>query len=289
MRKELSGKETVIKEYLALTIGSVFAASGIYFFMIPGNIIMGSVAGLAMILVHFVPVSVSVMTFLLNILCLILGRLFVGKGFTTKTIYVSVLIPAIMRIYEVAFPDITSITENLLLDIICLIIMVSIGQAIIFQANASSGGLDIIAKILNKYLHWEFGQAILITGSLIIFSSIFVYDMKTLIVGVVTTYFNGMAVDKYISGFTRKKKVCVISDKYREIQRFISSEIVRGVTLYPARGGYSNKEYMELVTILDKNEYGKLMNYIQTVDAHAFITVSSVSEVVGLWKQGKMR
>lgn len=282
-------KENTVKEYCILTIGSIIVASAIYFFMIPSNVVMGSVTGLAILLTHFIPLAISTMNLLLNVICLILGFLFVGKEFGAKTVYVSILIPAVMRVYETLFPDFKSLTDDMLLDVICLIMIVSLGQALMFQTNASSGGLDIIAKILNKYFHIELGQALIIIGGLIIFSSAFVYDTKTLVVGALGTYFNGLVVDEYIGGFTRKKKVSVISDKYREIQHYISYDISRGVTLYPAKGGYSDKDFMELVTILDKNEYGKVMNYIKKTDPNAFITIGTVSEVVGMWNRTRRR
>lgn len=283
--KEMDRKNK-IKEYLILTAGSALGASAVYFFMVPGNIVMGSVAGAAMILSHYIPVSIAIMNFLLNMLCLILGFLLVGKEFGAKTVYISIIIPAIMRFYELIFPDITSLTDNIVLDMICMIIIASMGQAILFHANSSSGGLDIIAKIINKYFHIGLGQAVTIAGGLVILSSVFVFDTKTLIVGILATYFNGLVINEYIGGFTKKKKVCIISEKYEGIQKFIVSDIRRGTTLYPVKGGFSDKEYMELVTILDKNEYGKVMNYIQKEDPSAFVTVSTVSEVVGMWNRG---
>lgn len=282
-------RKNIIKEYLVLTAGSFIAAVGVYFFMIPGNIIMGSIAGAAIILANYIPVSVSVMNLLLNMLCLVLGFLLVGKEFGVKTVYISVLVPAILNLYERLFPDITSLTNDIVLDAICMIIAASMGQALLFHANASSGGLDIVAKIMNKYFHIELGRGITIAGGLVILSSVFVYDTKTLIVGAVATYFNGLVVDEYIGGFTRKKKVCLISEKYAQIQKYIVSDIGRGTTLYPAKGGYSDRDYMELITILDKNEYRKVMSYIQQEDPAAFVTVSTVSEVIGLWNKGESK
>lgn len=278
-------RKNKLKEYLVLTVGSILGASAVYFFMIPGNIIMGSVAGAAMIVSNFIPVSISIINFLLNMLCLVLGFLLVGKEFGAKTVYISVLIPGIMRLYELLFPNITSLTGDIVLDTVCMVIVASMGQAILFHANASSGGLDIIAKILNKYFHIGLGQALTIAGGFVILSSVFVYDRKTLIVGALATYFNGLVVNEYIGGFTRKKKVCIISKKYEVIQQYIVSDVRRGTTLYPAKGGYSQEDYMELVTILDKNEYGKVLNYIQKEDPSAFVTVSTVGEVVGMWSR----
>ncbi len=281
--------KNTVKEYAVITLGMAMVAAAIYFFMLPGDIVMGSVAGLALLLVNFIPVSVSVMTLILNVLCVVIGFLLIGKEFGTKTVYASVIMPVLMFFLEILFPEMHSLTDDVILDVLCLILIISMGQVLMFQVNASSGGLDIIAKVMNQYFHIDLGNALAIAGGVIICSSIFVYDTKTLIVGALGTYFNGIVVDAYLGGFSRKKKVCVISDRYEKIQQYIIHDISRGATLYPARGGYENKDRVELVTILNKNEYGNLMAYIGKTDPNAFVTVSAVSEVIGMWNRSKRK
>jgi len=278
-------KRGVVREYAQITGGIFIASVGIYFFMIRGELVFGSVTGLSMILDHFIPLGVPILNLILNIALLILGLLLIGKEFGVKTIYTSIIFPVFLEIWERIFPDIPSLSGDKLTDMLCCIFIVSMGQAIMFKANASSGGLDIVAKIVNKYFHLELGTALAVVGAVVVASSIFVYDSRTLVLGFLGTYLNGMVVDFYISGFTRKRRVCIMSEKYPEIQKFIMEKINRGVTLYSATGGYKGQSQIELVTILDKNEYAMLMEFIERTDEKAFITISSVAEVVGMWNR----
>lgn len=282
-------KKTMLKEYVIITIGIFLASLAIYFFMIPGNIIFGSITGLAMILVHFIPVQISVMTFILNVLCLVIGFLFVGREFGAKTVYTSVLMPVFLYIFELAFPNNPSLTGDMTLDALSCVLIISVGQAMMFNANASSGGLDILGKVVNKYLHIELGKGIAIIGAITVAMSLFVYDTKTLVVGFLGTYFNGIVLDAFISGFSRRKRVCILSEQHEKLADYIMHDLSRGVTLYEARGGYDNSPKLEIVTIMAQNEYAHLMEYIRKNDPKAFVTVSTVSEVVGYWNANKVR
>lgn len=283
----VADKGTLVKEYAIITAGIFLTAAAVYFFMMPANIVLGSITGLAMVLVNFIPVQVSVMTFILNVFCLVIGFLLVGKEFGAKTVYTSILLPVFLYVLELLFPNNSSLTNDLLLDTLCCIVLISIGQTLMFNANASSGGLDIVAKILNKYFHLELGKGIALAGILTVATTILVYDAKTLIVGILGTYFNGLVLDEYISGFARRKRVCFLSEKYQEIAEYIMHDIKRGVTLYEAKGGYDQSKKVEVQTILTQNEYGQLIDYIHKTDPKAFVTVSTVSEVVGYWNKAR--
>lgn len=283
----VADKGALVKEYAIITAGIFLTAAAVYFFMMPANIVLGSITGLAMVLVNFIPVQVSVMTFILNVFCLVIGFLLVGKEFGAKTVYTSVLLPVFLYVLELLFPNNSSLTNDLLLDTLCCIVLISIGQTLMFNANASSGGLDIVAKILNKYFHLELGKGIALAGILTVATTILVYDAKTLIVGILGTYFNGLVLDEYISGFARRKRVCFLSEKYQEIAEYIMHDIKRGVTLYEAKGGYDQSKKVEVQTILTQNEYGQLIDYIHKTDPKAFVTVSTVSEVVGYWNKAR--
>lgn len=283
----VADKGTLVKEYAIITAGIFLTAAAVYFFMMPANIVLGSITGLAIVLVNFIPVQVSVMTFILNVFCLVIGFLLVGKEFGAKTVYTSILLPVFLYVLELLFPNNSSLTNDLLLDTLCCIILISIGQTLMFNANASSGGLDIVAKILNKYFHLELGKGIALAGILTVATTILVYDAKTLIVGILGTYFNGLVLDEYISGFARRKRVCFLSEKYQEIAEYIMHDIKRGVTLYEAKGGYDQSKKVEVQTILTQNEYGQLIDYIHKTDPKAFVTVSTVSEVVGYWNKAR--
>ena len=280
-------KKKFIREYGIITLGIFIISMAVYFFMIPSNVIVGSLSGLVIVLANFVPLPISVMTFILNAALLVIGFIFIGKEFGAKTVYTSIMLPVFLFIFEKIVPNNKSLTGDILIDTICYILVVSIGLAMLFNANASSGGLDIVAKIVNKYLHVEIGKAMTITGMCVAVSSIFVYGTKEVILSILATYVNGIVIDNFIGGFNRRKRVCILSDHYEVVQKFITEEFKRGVTLYAAVGGYNKTEKIEIVTILTQNEYGKLLEYLHTVDMRAFVTVSTVNEVIGEWNVKK--
>ena len=272
-----------VKEYAIMTFGSLLVAAAVVFFMAPGELVFGSASGLAMILIEVIPMKLSVMNLILNILFLIMGFVFVGRDFGAKTVYTAVIIPVWMYILEWMFPAQQSLTNDKWFDMLGCIFIVSLGQTFLFRVNASSGGLDIPAKMLNKYLGVELGKACAFVGIITVLSAIFVYDSATVVMGIIGTYLNGRVVDDFISGFSNKKRVCILSDKHEEIQRFIREDINRVYTLYQATGGYEQRERVEILTILAQNEYQKLIPYVKQIDPEAFMTVSSVNEVVGIW------
>lgn len=276
-------RRKVINEYATVTIGTLIVALAVYFFLIPSNVVVGSLSGLVIVLANFIPIKISVMTFLLNAVLLVVGFLFIGKEFGAKTVYSSVLMPVFLYVFELIFPNNPSLTDDILLDTICYLLVVSVGLAMLFNANASSGGLDIIAKLLNKYFHIELGKAMTMAGMCTAVSSILVYDTKSLVLSILGTYANGIILDNFIDGFNRRKRVCILSTEYQKVQEFIVHTLKRGVTLYPAIGGYNNEEKLELVTILTRNEYAELLSYLHSVDQKAFVTVSTVNEVIGEW------
>lgn len=283
MKKDVDSMKALIKEYSIVTIGTLIVAAGVFFFMLPSNVVAGSLTGLVMVLTNFIPIKISVLTFILNAFLLIVGFIFIGKEFGGKTVYASVLLPIFLGIFEFVFPNNQSLTNDVLLDTICYLLVVSVGIALLFRVNASSGGLDIVAKILNKYAHIELGKAMSIAGMVTAFSSILVYDKKTLVMSILATYANGIILDNFIDGYNRRKRVCILSSNYEQIQDFITNELKRGVTLYQAVGGYKKEEKTEIVTILTRSEYGALLNYLHSIDKSAFVTVSTVNEVIGEW------
>jgi len=274
----MSIKDKII-DFLMITIGTAIVAAAVYFFMVPSNVSVGSIAALAMIFAKYVPFSIATLTFIMNVALLIFGFIFIGKEFGAKTVYTALTLPVIMGIFEVAFPNNQSLTNDQTLDVICYICVVSIGQAMLFVRNASSGGLDIVGKFMNKYFHMELGKAVGLAGMIVALSSAFVYDLKTVILSVLGTYFGGVILDHFIFGTTVKKRVCIISKKEKEILDFILHELHSGATKYHAYGTYSDTQHIEINTIVDKNEYLKLMNYITKVDPAAFVTVYAVNEM----------
>lgn len=274
----MSMKDKIL-DFIMITLGTTIVASAVFFFMVPSNVSVGSIAALAMIIAKGVPFSIATLTFIMNVALLIFGFIFIGKEFGAKTVYTALLLPIIMGIFEVVFPNNQSLTNDQTLDVICYICVVSIGQAMLFVRNASSGGLDIVGKFMNKYLHMELGKAVGLAGMAVALLSVLVYDLKTVILSVLGTYFGGVILDHFIFGSTIKKRVCIISKKEGEILDFILHELHSGATKYHAYGTYSDTQHTEINTIVDKNEYLKLMNYITKVDPAAFVTVYAVNEM----------
>ena len=269
-----------IWDFLIITFGTAIVAFAVYFFMMPSQVSVGSIAALAMVLNNFLPVPVSMLTLGMNIVLLILGFLFIGKEFGLKTVYTATLMPVLMGIFEIMFPTNPSFTNDQTLDVICYCVLVAVGQAMLFVRNASSGGLDIVAKFMNKYLHMELGKAVALAGMAVALSSAFVYDKKTLVLSILATYFNGLVVDHFIFGNTLKKRVCIISKYEKEVLAYILHELHSGATTYHAYGAYSDVCRTEINTIVDKNEYQKLMTFIRKTDPDAFVTVYAVNEMM---------
>ena len=268
-----------IREFLIITVGTAIIAAAVYFFMLPSHVTVGSASALALVISNFVPLPVSAITFLLNMILLLIGFLLIGSEFGIKTVYASILLPAIMRVYEVAFPDFQSLTADPFIDTIGYILTVGIGLALLFSCNASSGGLDIVAKLMNRYLRMDLGKAMSVSGMLVALSSALCYDKKTVVLSVIGTYFGGIIVDHFIFGLNLKRRVCILSPKADEITQFILHELHSGASLYEATGAYDNKVRKEIITIVDNQEYKKLMDYVRKTDPTAFVTVYSVSEI----------
>ncbi len=253
----------------------------------PSHAAVSSVSGLAIVLSNFIPLNVSGITMGLNLILLIAGFLLCGHDFGFKTVYTSVLLPVFIGMFEIFLPDYTSLTGDAALDVVCYIFTVSIGLSILFNRNASSGGLDIIAKIMNRYLHMDLGKAMSLSGMVVALSSALVYDKKTVVLSVLGTYLNGMVLDHFIFGQKIKRRVCIISkNKEEQIRDWILHTLKSGATIYQARGAYDGVVRNEIITIVDKNEYQKLMQYVTKEDPEAFLTVYNVSDMRYVPKNG---
>ncbi len=273
-------KTSFIREYIIITFATLIVALAVFFFLIPSNVSVGSISGLAMVLANVIPLNISVITFVLNGLLLVIGFLLIGPEFGIKTVYTSLLLPLFLGIFEILFPDFTSINSDPMLDTVCYIFVVSMGLAILFKQNASSGGLDIVAKILNKYFHMELGKAMALPGMCVALSSALFYDKKIVVLSILGTYLNGLVLDHFIFGLNMKKRVCIVSEQQIQIRDFIIHTLRSGATIYPYVGAYDNQPKQEIITIVDKNEYAQLMTFIRKIDPKAFVTVYTVNEII---------
>ena len=268
-----------VKEFSMIVIGLAIVSAAVYFFMLPSHVSVGSASALAMIISNFVPLPVSIITLIMNIFLLLLGYLLIGPEFGLKTIFCATLMPGMLWVLEQVFPNFQSLTQDPVLDVICYILVVGVGLAILFSCNASSGGLDIVAKLMNKYLRMELGKAMSVSGMLVALSSALCYDKKTVVISVLGTYFGGMILDHLIFGINIKRKVCIISPKVDEIVDFILHDLHSGGSLYDAIGAYDQVTRREINVIVDKQEYRALMDYMKKTDPKAFMTVYSVNEI----------
>ena len=278
MNRKLNTKD-LIKETVILTAAVAIIAAAVYFFLVPSHASVSSISGLGIVLSNFVPLPLSAITMILNVVLLIIGFFTCGKEFGVKTVYTSILLPVFLGVFEKAFPGGISLTDSQELDVLCYILVVSVGLSILFNRNASSGGLDIVAKIMNKYLHLELGKAMSLSGMCVALSAALVYDKKTVVLSVLGTYFNGIILDHFIFDHNIKRRVCIITKKEEELRKFIINDLHSGATVYEAIGAYNGQKHNEIITIVDKSEYQKLMNYMNHEDPKAFITVYNVSDM----------
>ena len=267
------------KEAGILTVAVAIIAAAVYFFLVPSHASVSSISGLGIVLSNFVPLSLSAITMILNVVLLIIGFFTCGREFGAKTVYTSILLPVFIGLFERLFPDIGSLTDSQELDVLCYILVVSVGLSILFNRNASSGGLDIVAKIMNKYLHIELGRAMSLSGMCVALSAALVYDKKTVVLSVLGTYFNGLVLDHFIFDHNIKRRVCIITQKEEELRHFILTDLHSGATVYESYGAYNMEKRREIITIVDKGEYQKLMDFMNREDPRAFITVYTVSDM----------
>lgn len=279
MNKKAVPTAAAVRELAILTGAVAIIAAAVYFFLVPSHASVSSISGLGIVLANFVPLPLSAITMILNVVLLVIGFLTCGREFGAKTVYTSILLPAFIGLFERRFPNLGSLTDSQELDVLCYILVVSVGLSILFNRNASSGGLDIVAKIMNKYLHMDLGKAMSLSGMCVALSAALVYDKKTVVLSVLGTYFNGLVLDHFIFDNNIKRRVCIITGKEEELRRFIIEDLHSGATVYESYGAYNMQKRREIITIVDKAEYQKLMSYMNREDPQAFITVYTVSDM----------
>ena len=285
MNKKAVPTAAAVRELAILTGAVAIIAAAVYFFLVPSHASVSSISGLGIVLANFVPLPLSAITMILNVVLLVIGFLTCGREFGAKTVYTSILLPAFIGLFERLFPNLGSLTDSQELDVLCYILVVSVGLSILFNRNASSGGLDIVAKIMNKYLHMDLGKAMSLSGMCVALSAALVYDKKTVVLSVLGTYFNGLVLDHFIFDQNIKRRVCIITGKEEELRRFIIEDLHSGATVYESYGAYNRQKRREIITIVDKAEYQKLMSYMNREDPQAFITVYTVSDM-RYWPKG---
>ena len=289
------------KELIIMTVGMFIGAAAVNYFLVPSHLVIGSISGLSIVLSQLLPIKVSVMIFVINAILLLLAWILIGKEFGAKTVYTALILGPLMEVWEAIIPsqklaemrlasdmpintaNLTSVMGDPLLDLICFVLMLSISQAILFNINASTGGLDIIAKIINKYTHLDIGVSVTVGGAIICCTAFLINPVHLVIIGLVGTWVNGIVVDYFMASINQRKRVCVISDEHEKLRDFIVNRLHRGCSLYNVTGGYTGKQQVEVEALLSKDEFAALLEFIKTEKIEHFITAGNVSEIYGLW------
>jgi len=289
------------KELVIMTVGMAIAAAAVYYFMLPSKLVLGSISGLSIVISNVlglagITVKVSWVVTAINAILLVMAWLLIGSEFGAKTVYTAMILGPLLDFWEAVLPyerllepGQTSVMGDPLQDLICFVLIVSISQTILFSINASTGGLDILAKIVNKYLHFDIGVSVTVAGAIICCSAFAINPFRMVVLGLIGTWMNGLALDYFMSSINKRKRICIISDQYEEIRRYIIEDLSRGCTLYNATGGYSGTPHVEIQSLLTQDEFSKVMNYIKKRDFQAFITAGNVSEIYGMWNRDKHR
>jgi len=273
--------KTFVKDLPVLTLGMVITALAVHFFLIPSKLIVGSITGLSIVINLLTSIPLPILIFAINAFLLILSYFLIGKEFGVKTIYTALILSPMLAILDKLFPIKQSLMQDQWLDLLCFVLILSFSQTILFRRNASTGGLDIIARIVNKYLHVDLGSSVSIAGAIICCTAISVYDVRTVIIGLIGTYLNGLILDHFMIGFNSRKRVCIISKDYQLIRKFIVEDMHRGATLYPIKGGLEYEDKLEIESLMTRNEFSYLMEFIKKEQIDAFITAGTVSEIYG--------
>lgn len=284
------------KELFIMTFGMFVAAAGVYYFLVPSKLVVGSISGLSIVIGTVlqnlgIAIKVSNVVLIINAFLLVLAFLLIGKEFGAKTVYTALILGPLMDVWEKICPYTkllaegqTSVMGDLWFDLVTFVLILSASQAIMFSINASTGGLDILAKIVNKYFHFDIGVSVTIAGVIICCTAFAINPFRLVVIGLIGTWLNGIIVDYFMASISRRKRVCIISDETDRIRKYIVEDVKRGCSLYEVTGGYSGSKRMEIQSLLTKDEFSDVMKYIKDNNIDAFITAGNVSEVYGLWR-----
>ena len=287
------------KELIIMTLGMAIAAAAVYYFMMPSKLVLGSISGLSIVITNVlnmvgIPVKMSWIVTTINAILLVLAWLLIGKEFGAKTVYTAMILGPLLEFWEKVCPyerlieaGQTSVMGDPLVDLICFVLIVSISQTILFSINASTGGLDILAKIVNKYLHFDIGVSVTVAGALICCSAFAINPFRMVVLGLIGTWMNGLALDYFMASVNKRKRICIVSERNEEIRAYIIDTLERGCTLYDVHGGFSGAPHVEIQALLTQDEFSRVMNFVKKNDIQAFITAGNVSEIYGMWNKAK--
>lgn len=287
------------KELVIMTVAMLIAAAAVYYFLVPSKLVIGSITGLSIVISSVfdlvgIPVKVSLVITIINAILLVLAWLLIGHEFGAKTVYTAMILGPFVEFWDTVLPaqrliaeGQTSVMGDIWFDLLCFVLVISASQTILFHINASTGGLDIMAKIVNKYLHFDIGTSVTVAGALICCTAFAVNPFRMVVIGLIGTWINGLALDYFTAGLNRRKRVCIISGEHERIRQYIIGELQRGCSLYEVTGGYKGEKGMEIQALLTQDEFANLMSFMKDNDIRSFVTAGNVSEVYGLWNPKK--
>lgn len=284
-------------ELFIMTAGMFVAAIAVHFFLIPSKLIVGSITGLSLVIAELLPIlSTGTYIFIINAILLLLAFVLIGNEFGVKTVYTALILGPMVDFLASIYPmehsmfaEVVEGTGQIILnpwfDLLSFVLVLSASQSILFSINASTGGLDILAKIINKYLHINLGTSVSVGGGLICCTAFAINPAKLVIIGLIGTWINGVIVNYFMSSINSKIRVHIITDDYEKIADFIMHKIRRGITLHQVMGGYERKAKVQIETILTEDDFSKLIDFMHRENIRSFMSSDTVSAVYGLWNK----
>lgn len=272
---------SILKEYFYLTVGTLIMVVGIYFFKFTNNFCFGGVTGIAVLFSGFTIFSASDLTFIINMVLLVVGFLFVGKSFGVKTVYVSILMSVALSVLGKIYPLTKPLTNEPVLEFMFAVFLPSLGSAMLFDAEASSGGTDILAMILKKYTSLNIGVTLMIVDVAITVIAFAVYGPKTGLFSVAGLLTKTLMIDSVIENMNLCKYFTVVCDDPEPICDFIHKELDRSATIFNAEGSYQHNEKKIILTVMKRNQAVRLRKFIRQQQPNAFIMITNSSEIIG--------
>ena len=283
MQEALKHKR-LAQELLLMTLGTALVSVGVYFFKFPNHFSMGGVSGLSVLLGEVVRIpwlSPSTFNTIINTLFLVLGFIFLNKGFGFKTVYCSLLYAGLIQVFEVLIPLARPLTSNKMLEAFFAIILPALGSGILFNINASTGGTDIAAMILQKFSGLDVGRALLISDVLIAGAALFIFDIETGLFSLLGLVLKSVLVDSVIESLNRRKSFNIITSRPQIVCDYITKQLTRGATVWEGQGAYTHQTHWVVLTVLTRGQAVVLRRYLKEEDPTAFMLVSNTSEIFG--------
>ena len=272
----------VAREYLLLTLGTFLVAAGVYFFKFPNSFNTGGVTGLAVILNAVFPaVSSSMFASTINIAFLVLGFMVLDRSFGVRTVYCSVLFSAMLSGMECLWPLAGPLTDEKMLELFFAVIFPSLGSAILFNMQSSTGGTDILAMLLKRFSNMDIGRALLYVDVLIAASTLYFVNIEAGLYSVLGLVLKSVVVDSVIESLNRRKSFIAVTSRPEEGCDFITHTLNRSATYWEGAGAYSHETKWVVLTALSRGQAVALRVYLKSADPHAFILVTNSSEIFG--------